>query len=113
MTLDEAASRYNIPPDVLHDYASRLPDNQSDISDSDLEQLHLIVTLQAIGFDQAEIIRYLSCASLPQGTNSEQLRMLDEKRACTLAAIHAQEHQLAQLDVLRHHLRTAKKHPII
>lgn len=101
MTLDEAAARYRIPPQVLHDYAEWA--QTSEIDDRALERLGLMTTLHDIGFSNTEIARYLRAQN-----DLERLRLLNTQRHIILTEIHEREHALSTLDVLRHQLHIAQ-----
>lgn len=99
MTLEEAAARYKIPPQVVNDYAQQTASRE--IDDHALERLSLMTTLCTIGFSTEESAQYLAAAS-----DEERLALLEHQRRALLAEIHGREHALSALDVLRHQLRT-------
>ena len=98
MTLEEAARRYKIPPQVVEHYTQRTASRE--IDDRALERLSLMTTLCTVGFSNAESARYLDAES-----DQERLALLEDQRHTLLTEIHSCEHALTALDVLRHQLR--------
>lgn len=112
MTIYEASERYNIPIEILREYESwglctavKKVMGSWQYDDSDLENLSLIMTLHDLGFDAAEIERFMSIKL--KGAASEEMLsdMLNKKRSCVLDEIHFREKQLERLDYLRYNLK--------
>lgn len=106
MTPDEAAARYKIPPQVLHDHLQRI--GASEIDDDSLARLSLLTVLYDIRLSKDAATRYLNATS-----DRERLLILEQQRRAILSDIHADEQRLSRLDVLRHQIRTHKQDPII
>ena len=112
MTIKEASERYNIPMEILREYegwglcgAVKKVMGAWQYDDTDLERLSLIMTLHDIGFGIAEIETYMRLLLEQEGTEPQRMRMLNQKRECTLDEIHFREKQLERLDYLRYHIR--------
>lgn len=112
MTIHEASERYNIPLEILRDYESwglcgavKEVMGSWQYDDTDLERLSLIMTLHDAGFESPEIETYMRLLLEQEGTESQRLRMLSQKREHMLDEIHFRETQLARLDYLRYHIR--------
>lgn len=116
MTIHEASERYAIPLEILREYERWglcgtvkrvMGDWQYD--DTDLERLSMIMTLHDVGFENAEIEAYMKLLLEQKGTETQRLRMLDQKRDRTLDEIHFRERQLERLDYLRFHIRKQRE----
>ena len=112
MTIHEASERYNIPLEILREYESwGLCGTVKEVmgawqyDDTDLERLSMIMTLHDVGFANDEIERYMKLLLEQEDTETQRLRMLDQKRGRTLDEIHFRERQLERLDYLRYHIR--------
>ena len=122
MTINEASERYGIPLDILHEYkrwglcgavkkaiGSRQHDSavpgDTDLDDTDLERLSLIMTLHDIGFQSSEIETYMRLLLENENGEAQRLNMLNIKRRSTLDDIHFREKQLSYLDYLRYSIR--------
>ena len=112
MTIHEASERYNIPLEVLREYEKwvlcgtvKKVMGAWQYDDTDLERLSMIMTLHDVGFDDAESETYMKLQLEWEGTETQRLRMLDQKRGHTLDEIHLRERQLERLDYLRYHIR--------
>lgn len=114
MTIQEASERYQIPLPILREYerwglcgAVKKVMGSWQYDDSDLERLSTIMTLHDIGFSSEEVEVYMRLLEQPQ-TQTQRLRMLEDKRAAALDEIHFKERQLQRLDDLRHAIRKAQ-----
>ena len=112
MTIKEASERYNIPIKILEEYERwGLCGEVKKImgtwryDDGDLERLSTIMTLHDIGFSKEEIKEYMELCLLGKESESERLKLLNEKRKTTLDAIHFRERQLDRLDYLRYEIQ--------
>lgn len=116
MTKQEASERYQIPIHILSAYESwglcgavKEVMGAWQYDDTDLEHLSIILTLHDLGFTTAEVETYMRLLLEQPHTEEQRLRMLEEKRAAALEEIHFKEHQLQQLDYLRHEIRKIQK----
>jgi len=114
MTIDEASERYHIPIGILREYESwglcgevKKVMGSWQYDESDLERLGMIMTLHDIGFGNHEIETYMRLLLRGEFTESERMRMLDQKRNSALDEIHFKEKQLDRLDYLRHEIQKA------
>lgn len=114
MTLFEVSEKYNIPPEIIKEYAMRRRccENKNsagtyDFDDKDLENLSIIVTLRDIGFTAEETQRYMR-AKIYGKDNKCVCCMLSEKRNALLNDIHSKESQLQRLDYLKYKLELKK-----
>ena len=112
MTTQETSERYQIPMDVLRAYErwnlcglEEKVKGQWRYDDIDLERLGTIMTLLDVGFTIQEAEAYMRLQLEQNHTESQRLRMLDQKRDRTLDEIHFRERQLERLDYLRFHIR--------
>ena len=112
MTIQEASERYHIPMPILREYESwglcgtvKTVMGAWQYDDTDLERLSMIMTLHDVGFANDEIETYMKLLLEQEGTETQRLRMLDQKRGHTLNEIHLREKQLERLDYLRYHIR--------
>lgn len=112
MTIDEASRQYKIPIEILRKYenwglcgAVKNVMGTWQYDDSDLEKLSLIMTLHDIGFDTEEIEIYMRLLLEHENSETERLRMLEEKRNKALDEIHFREKQLDRMDYLRYKIR--------
>ena len=111
MTIKEVNERYNVPMEILREYESwglcgavkKVMDTWQ-YDDTDLERLSLIMTLHDIGFESSEVETYMKLLE-QEGTESQRMRMLNQKRGSTLDEIHFREKQMERLDYLRHNIR--------
>ena len=112
MTINEASKRYQIPLEILKEYerwglcgAVKKVMGAWQYDDTDLERLSLIMSLHDMGFDIGEIETYMKLLLEQEDTEEQRLKMLNQKRSCTLDEIHLRERQLQRLDYLRYHIR--------
>lgn len=112
MTIKETSEKYNIPIEVLEEYEGwglcrsvKKVMGAWHYDDRDLEYLSLIMTLHDIGFTSEEVETYMHLLLEGVSTNSERLRMLNQKRNQTLDEIHFKERQMDWLDYLRHKIQ--------
>ena len=112
MTIEEASRLYNIPMEILREYESwglcgavKKVMGAWQYDDTDLERLSLIMTLHDVGFDSAQVEAYMRLLLEHDGSEEQRMRMLEERRDCTLDEIHFRERQLERLDYLRHSIR--------
>ena len=120
MTIHEASKRYHIPLEILREYERwglcgtvKQVMGAWQYDDTDLERLSMVMTLHDVGFENDEIETYMKLLLEQEGTETQRLRMLDQKRGHTLDEIHFREKQLERLDYLRYHIRKqqeAKQH---
>lgn len=120
MTIYEASERYGIPMKILREYeqwglckAVKKVMGAWKYDDSDLENLSMIMTLHDIGFSMEEVETYMRLLLDGENTESQRMRMLDEKRNDALDEIHFHERQLERLDYLRHKIRREKSQKVI
>nr|WP_300324571.1 MerR family transcriptional regulator [uncultured Anaerostipes sp.] len=120
MTIYEASERYGIPIKILREYeqwglckAVKKVMGAWKYDDSDLENLSMIMTLHDIGFSMEEVETYMRLLLDGENTESQRMRMLDEKRNNALDEIHFHERQLERLDYLRHEIRKEKSQKVI
>lgn len=120
MTIYEASERYGIPMKILREYeqwglckAVKKVMGAWKYDDSDLENLSMIMTLHDIGFSMEEVETYMRLLLDGENTESQRMRMLDEKRNDALDEIHFHERQLERLDYLRHEIRKEKSQKVI
>ena len=88
MTIKEVNERYNVPMEILREY----------------ESWGLCGAVHDIGFESSEVETYMKLLE-QEGTESQRMRMLNQKRGSTLDEIHFREKQLERLDYLRHNIR--------
>ncbi len=119
MTIYEASERYGIPMKILREYeqwglckAVKKVMGAWKYDDSDLENLSMIMTLHDIGFSMEEVETYMRLLLDGENTESQRMRMLDEKRNNALDEIHFHEKQLERLDYLRHEIRKEKSQKV-
>ena len=115
MTTQETSERYQIPMDVLRAYErwnlcglEEKVKGQWRYDDIDLERLGTIMTLLDVGFTIQEAEAYMRLQLDQNHTESQRLRMLEEKRGAALNQIHTMERQIQRLDDLRHEIRKHK-----
>ena len=115
MTTQETSERYQIPMDVLRSYErwnlcglEEKVKGQWRYDDTDLERLGTIMTLLDVGFTIQEAEAYMRLQLDQNHTESQRLRMLEEKRGAALNQIHTMERQIQRLDDLRHKIRKHK-----
>ena len=115
MTTQETSERYQIPMDVLRAYEcwnlcglEEKVKGQWRYDDTDLERLGIIMTLLDVGFTIQEAEAYMRLQLDQNHTESQRLRMLEEKRGAALNQIHTMERQIQRLDDLRHKIRKHK-----
>lgn len=115
MTTQETSERYQIPMGVLRAYErwnlcglEKKVMGQWRYDDTDLERLGTIMTLLDVGFTIQEAEAYMRLKLEQKHTESQRLRMLEEKRGAALNQIHVLERQIQQLDYLRHEIRKHK-----
>ena len=115
MTIQEASEAYQIPMHILREYESwglcgavKKVMGQWQYDDTDLERLSTIMTLHDIGFSTEEVETYMRLLLEQRHTESQRLRMLEEKRNAALDEIHFKERQLQRLDFLRRELQKAQ-----
>lgn len=120
MTIYEASERYGIPMKILREYeqwglckAVKKVMGAWKYDDSDLENLSMIMTLHDIEFSMEEVETYMRLLLDGENTESQRMRMLDEKRNNALDEIHFHERQLERLDYLRHEIRKEKSQKVI
>ena len=109
MTMQEAGACYQIPQRLLQAYERWRQRGGSEkdqpYSDTDLERLSTIMTLQDLGFTDRETEIYMRLLLERTDSARERLRMLEQRRQAILEEIHLWEQRLARLDYLRHELR--------
>jgi DNA-binding transcriptional MerR regulator len=115
MTIDEASKRYNIPIEILKEYESwglcqtvKQVMGAWEYDERDLERLGMIMTLHDIGFSNEEVENYIRLLLKGPSTESECIRMLEQKRDIALEDIHFKQKQLDRLDYLRHKIKKDK-----
>ena len=115
MTTQETSERYQIPMDVLRVYErwnlcglEEKVKGQWRYDDIDLERLGTIMTLLDVGFTIQEAEAYMRLQLDQNHTESQRLRMQEEKRGAALNQIHTMERQIQRLDDLRHKIRKHK-----
>lgn len=111
MTKQEASERYQIPMHILSEYESwglcgavKEVMGAWQYDDTDLERLSTILTLHDLGFTTAEVETYMRLLLETEHSESQRLRMLNDRRGAALDEIHFKERQLQRLDYLRHEL---------
>lgn len=112
MTIDEVSERYKIPTEILREYESwelrgevKKAMGSRHYDESDIEMLSTVMTLYDIGFTGEEAKKYMQLLLKGSSAEKERLKMLSEKRNCTLDEIHFKEKQLDRLDYLRFELK--------
>lgn len=115
MTIEEVSEKYNIPIEILKEYESwglckavKKVMGEWQYDDQDLERLSLIMTLHNIGFSNEEIETYMKLELSQNPTETQRMKMLNEKRNKTLDEIHFREKQLESMDYLRYKIRKEK-----
>lgn len=115
MTMNEVIEQYSIPKKILEEYHSfglcnavRQVMSDWKYSDEDIERLGMIMTLHDIGFLTEEVEIYMKLLIEGTETESERMRMLNEKRKKTLDDIHFREKQLDRMDYLRYEMKKNK-----
>ena len=116
MTIHEASERYNIPIKILQEYESwglcgevKKVMGAWQYDDSDVERLSIIMTLHDIGFTNDEIEKYMRLLVDGDYTETERMKMLENKRNGTLDEIHFKQQQLDRLDYLRYEIKVQNK----
>lgn len=116
MTIYEASEKYKIPIEILKEYESwglwgtvKKVMGAWQYDDRDLERLSMIMTLHDIGFNNEEVATYMRLLLEGESTESERMRMLNQKRDSALDEIHFRERQLERLDYLRHKIKKESK----
>lgn len=119
MTIDEVSKRYNIPQEILQQYADwglcpavKEVMEAWEYDDRDIERLSMVMTLHDIGFDGGDVEAYMRLQLQGDASGEERLRLLEQKRSSLLDEIHFKEKQLEHIDYLRHQLRQSKKQDI-
>lgn len=112
MTLEEAAHKYDMPPDTLRKYAAlglirteQETFGEAEYMASDFERLGLIDTLLRFGFTPEEARKYLRLTE-NNGSDEIQIRMLQRQRRTLLNDIHKKQQLLDNLDYM---IREKKK----
>ncbi|WP_346726810.1 MerR family transcriptional regulator [Feifania hominis] len=116
--MEQANEAYGIPPAILREYerlaackAQRRGMAAQEYDERDLERMSLMMTLHDIGFTAGQVETYMRLLLQGDDTAHERLRMLNDRRRCTLEEIHLRERQMDRLDYLRHEMRkTENKH---
>lgn len=116
MTIQEASEQYQIPMNILREYESwglcgavKKVMGLWQYDDTDLERLSTIMTLHDIGFSSEEVETYMRLLLETEHSETQRLRMLEQKRSRALDEIHFKEHQLQRLDYLRHEIYRSQK----
>lgn len=111
MTIREVSEKYKIPLKILQEYEAwrsceedKKAADSRQYDESDLERLSMIMTLHDIGFDTAEIKRYMQLLMKGKSSVKEREQMLNEKRNERLDEIHRKQKQLDRIDYLRFEL---------
>lgn len=112
MRIEEASRQYEIPAYIQEEYEQlNAYEKQRDETGSwecgqrDLEYMGLMVTLHQIGFERAEVKKYMNLVMQGAEAKAERMKMLDQKRDNTLDKIHFCEGQIDLLDYLRYELQ--------
>lgn len=116
MTKEEASQIYGIPIEILDEYESwgvchtvKEVMGVWQYDDTDLERLGMIMTLHDIGFESADIEKYLQYMISGKKSSPELIKLFNQKRNKTLDEIHFYEKRLERLDYLRHEIRKNKE----
>lgn len=116
MTKKEASEKYQIPMEILEEYEKwnlcgeiKKVMGTWKYDDSDLDKLGMIMTLNNIGFSNAEIEEYMHLYLKGDETAAKRMRILKQKREQTLDEIHFQEKRLEYLDYLRYKTRKIRE----
>lgn len=106
MTLEEAEKRFLLPPGLLEQYISYgflrkdgMRKGMKNYRDEDFEYLGLIRILMDAGFASEDTKRYLRLLE-NQGTEQQQIRMLQKQRRVVLDDVHKRQQVLDQLDFM-------------
>lgn len=102
MTMRDVNTRFCVPIDVMEKYEA-WGFGSGDYTNRDLDQLSLMLTLQDIGFQSAQIEQYMRLMNT-ENSGSQRLIMLNTKRREMLDQIHLKEKQLDRLDFLRYEI---------
>ena len=106
MTKQEVLKKYNIPTDLLDKYSKA--QKCSSFSESDVENISMIMTLYDAGFDDAEAEEYITLHLSEKDTAKQRTAMLVKKRKATLDDIHSKQKQLDGIDYLRYKVSQEK-----
>ncbi len=104
MTAEELTGRYMVPPEIIREYDSLLPDGEAGqrcYDAADLKQMGLLMSLRDVGFGAEEAREYMRL-NLEQckGCAEKLYGMLEKKRRETLEDIHCKEENISRLDFL-------------
>lgn len=112
MTVEEVMEKYRIPHHILKEYEAwglcgevRKVMDIWQYDDTDIERLSMIMSLHDMGFDNHEVENYMHLYLQGEGTKSERMKILNQKRNHTLNEIHLREKQLERMDYLRREIR--------
>ncbi len=108
MTINEVSKKYNIPVNILKEYEKwelyEVKEKEHWYSDADLERLSMIMTLYDIGFKNKDVKMYMKLLINKEATQSERIRILNQKRSSILNEIHCKEQQIDKLDYIRYNI---------
>ena len=107
MTKDEICKNYNMPAEILDRYKTDKKDDA--YTDSDLEEISLIMTLYDSGFSDFEVSEYMKLRKCGNNKSRECLCLLEKKRNGTLDEIHIKEKQIENIDCLKYKIRNGGK----
>ena len=107
MTKEELKKQYCIPAEILNKYEKyRKCDS---FGETDAENISMLMTLYAAGFDDTEAKKYMELCFSGYDTSSERTKMLEKKRKDTLFDIHVKQKQLDGIDYLRYKISRENK----
>lgn len=114
--MEEVSKLYTIPIPVLKAYESwGLCDEvkkvlgQWEYDERDIERLSMIMTLHDIGFEKAEIAKYMELMMGGDATCVERQCMLNQKRHTALDAMHFQQKCIDRIDYLKYEMRKGRE----
>lgn len=113
MTMKEVSERYHVPVKIMKEYegwglcdAVKKVMGAWQYDEQDIERLGMIMTLHDIGFGGSEVETYMRLLLEGEHTQPQRMEMLEKMRCKTLDEIHFKEKQIANMDYLRHEMRS-------
>jgi len=104
MTLCELSKRYKIRLDKLQYFTdNNLIEEEQIYSDKGVKRLGILCTLYGVGLSAAEMKRFLSFDSAHNRT--EQIKLLNMRRADLLEDIHVRQKSLEQVDYMIYEIK--------
>ena len=110
MTLNEASARFLIDIDKLKSYEENGLLGVNECSQTDIERIGLIYSLQKIGMGMEELKKYLDLADRGSENKAQQIRILKKQRCRLLEEIHEKQQSLDELDFMISEAKGKRRH---